>query len=143
MTATPNKFLIAGAALSGVGGLIHLACIVAGPDWYRFFGAGEQIARMAAAGHWYPTTAAVFIASILFTWSLFALSGAGVIRRLPLLKLILCAITAVYLVRGTIFMFLMPYFPGNSLTFWITSSAICLAFGIVHLIGLRQVWSRL
>ncbi len=111
-----------------------------GPDWYRFFGAGEQMARMAAAGHWYPTVASLVIASILSAWALYALSGAGVIRKLPLLRLALCAITAVYLMRGTVFMFLMPYFPGNSLTFWITSSAICLGFGVVYLIGLRQVW---
>ena len=31
---------------------------------------------------------------------------------------------------------LMAYFPGNSATFWFWSSAICLAFGVVHLVGL-------
>ncbi len=143
MIAHPNKFLVGGAILSAIAALIHVAAPLAGPDWYRFFGAGEQMARMAAAGHWYPTVASLVIASILSAWALYALSGAGVIRRLPLLRLALCAITAVYLLRGTVFMFLMPYFPGNSLTFWITSSAICLGFGIVYFIGLRQVWSRL
>ncbi len=101
------------------------------------------MARMADAGHWYPTVATLIIAGILSIWALYALAGAGVIRKLPLLRLALCAITAVYLLRGTVFLFLMPYFPGNSTTFWITSSAICLGFGIVHLIGLRQVWKRL
>ncbi len=143
MTANPNKFLIAGAVLSALAALIHAVAPLAGPDWYRFFGAGERMARMAAAGHWYPTFASLVIASILAAWALYALSGAGVIRKLPLRRLALCAITAVYLLRGTVFIFLMPYFPGNSLTFWLISSAICLAFGIVYFIGLRQVWRRL
>jgi hypothetical protein len=34
----------------------------------------------------------------------------------------------------------MPYFPGNSLTFWLVSSGACLGFGVIHLIGLRQRW---
>jgi hypothetical protein len=143
LIANLNLFLVAGAAMSALAALVHLACIAFGPDWYRFFGAGEKMAKMAAAGHWYPTVATLIITAILAIWSAYALSGAGVIGRLPLLKLALCAITAVYLLRGTVFIFLMPYFPGNSTTFWITSSAICLAMGIVHLIGLRQVWSHL
>ncbi len=143
MIANANPFLIAGAALSAVAALLHLACIAFGADWYRFFGAGEKMARMAAAGHWYPTVATLFITGILSIWSAYALSGAGVIGKLPLLRLALCAITAVYLVRGVAFIFLMPRFPGNSTAFWFTSSAICLAIGAVHLIGLRQVWSSL
>jgi hypothetical protein len=55
MNANRNPTLI----LAGVGSLaasiLHLACIAGGPDWYRFFGAGERMARMAARGHWYPT----------------------------------------------------------------------------------------
>ena len=143
MDRTRNKFLIAGAALSAVAALLHLGCIVFGAPWYRFLGAGEQMAQMDLAGHWYPTIATLVIASILIVWSLYALSGAGVIRQLPLTRLALCAITGVYLLRGVAFAPLMAYFPGNSAAFWFWSSAICLAFGVVHLIGLRQVWARL
>ena len=67
----------------------------------------------------------------------------GVIRKLPLTRLALCAITGVYVLRGVAFTPLMAYFPGNSTTFWFWSSAICLSFGVVHLVGLRQVWARL
>ncbi|MFT3805447.1 hypothetical protein [Arenimonas sp.] len=138
-----NRLLILGATLSALAALAHLGCIAFGAPWYRFFGAGEGIARMAEAGHWYPTFMALVIAALLFVWSAYALSGAGVIRRLPLLKLGLCAITAVYIGRGLGFMAIMPLFPGNSLTFWLISSSICLAFGLVHGMGLRQAWARL
>lgn len=143
MERNPNKLLAVGGALSALAALLHLGCIVFGAPWYRALGAGEQMARMDLAGHWYPTVATLVITGMLLVWTAFALSGAGVIRKLPLTRLALCAITGVYLLRGVAFAPLMAYFPGNSATFWFWSSAICFGFGVVHLVGLRQVWARL
>lgn len=143
MVNTANPFLLAGAALSALAALLHLACIAFGAPWYRFFGAGERMAQMAAEGHWYPPVATLGVASVLSAWSLYALSGAGAIPALPLTRWALCAITAAYLLRAVAFPLIQPYFPGNSTAFWLGSSAICLVFGIVHLIGLYQVWGRL
>lgn len=143
MERTPNRFLVAGAALGVLAALLHLGCIVFGAPWYRFLGAGERMAQLDLAGHWYPPAATLAVAAMLLVWSAYALSGAGAIRRLPLTRLALCAITGVYLLRGVAFVPLMAYFPGNSTTFWFWSSAICLVFGLIHLVGLRQVWSRL
>ena len=36
-----NPWLVAGGILSALAALLHLAVIVGGPVWYRFFGAGE------------------------------------------------------------------------------------------------------
>ena len=143
MANTPNRFLIAAAALNALAALLHLGCIAFGAPWYRFMGAGEQMAQMALNGHWYPTVVTLVIAAVLSVWSLLALSGAGVIRKLPLVRLALCAITGLYLLRAVAFPALTPYFPGNSTAFWLWSSSICFVFGVVHLIGLRQVWARL
>lgn len=143
MKGTPNKFLVTGAILSVIAALLHLGCIAFGAPWYRLLGAGERMAQMDLAGHWYPTVVALAISGILLLWSAIALSGAGVIPKLPLTRLALCAITVVYLLRGVGFVLLMPYFPGNSAAFWFWSSAICLVFGLVHLIGLRQAWPHL
>jgi hypothetical protein len=141
--SSPNRFLIVGAILSALAALIHVGCIIFGGTWYRALGAGERMAQMAEAGHWYPSAMAGAISLVLLGWSAYALSGAGVIRRLPLLRFVLCGVTAVYLVRGLVFVPLMPYFPGNSVMFWLVTSAICLGFGLVHLAGLRQAWARL
>ncbi|WP_460452880.1 hypothetical protein [Arenimonas aestuarii] len=127
---------------SALAAVAHLGCIVFGAPWYRFLGAGEQMTQMHLAGHWYPTAATLVIAGMLFTWSAYALSGAVLIRRLPLLRFVLCIITGIYLARGLGFYFLLPYFPGNSPVFWAVSSGICLIIGLVHLVGLRQTWSR-
>lgn len=138
-----NHLLILGAALSTIAALLHLACIYFGAPWYRAMGAGEEIARMAEAGSLYPAIVTLFIAAVLLVWSLYALSGAGVIRRLPLLRTILVAITAVYLLRGLAIIPMMVTMPGRSLAFWLWSSAICALFGIVHAAGLRKAWRRL
>ncbi|MES3024628.1 MAG: hypothetical protein V4857_23915 [Pseudomonadota bacterium] len=143
MHAQANPFLIAGAALSAIGAAMHLGCIFFGASWYRFFGAGEKMAQMAEAGSAYPAKVTLMVTLVLLSWSAYALSGAGLLPRLPLLRPALCAITAVYLLRGFAFYPLMKIIPGNSLTFWLWSAGICAVFGVVHLIGLKQAWSTL
>ena len=143
MTSPTNKLLVVGAALSGAAALIHLACLVVGAPLFRWLGAGEQMAQLHLAGHWYPAVMTLAIAGVLAGWSAYALSGAGVIRRLPLLRTVLAAIAAIYLIRGAAFVPLVAHFPGNSTTFWLVSSSICLLIGLVHLVGLRQAWGRL
>ena len=101
-----SGWLIAAAVLSGAAALLHLGCIVGGPDWYRFFGAGEGMARAAARGDLRPTLITLAIATVLAVWAAYAASGAGLIPRLPLLRTALVAITAVYL----------PYAPGDPVT---------------------------
>jgi hypothetical protein len=71
MVSTVNPFLVAGAALSAVAALLHLACIVFGASWYRFMGAGEQMAKMVSNGSWYPTVVTLTIAAVLSVWSLY------------------------------------------------------------------------
>jgi hypothetical protein len=138
---TRNAFLIAGAILSALAAALHVGCIVFGAPWYRFFGAGERMAQLAMAGHWYPTLVTAAIASVLAAWSLYALSGAGVIRALPLLRPALCVITGIYLLRGLVILPLAVL--GKGTPFWWWSSAICLLIGAAHLVGLAQVWVRL
>ena len=139
-----RTWLIVGGVLSALAALLHLAIIAGGPDWYRFFGAGEGMARAAARGELRPTLFAIGIAAILLVWAAYALSGAGLIPRLPLLRTGLVAITAVYLARGLVI--LAPGAlrrPDLTATFMIWSSLIVLLFGVVHLIGTWKAWPSL
>lgn len=140
-----NPWLLAGAAASALAALLHLGCIAFGAPWYRFLGAGEGMARLAEAGSVKPALITLFIASVLLIWSGYALSGAGAIRRWPLLRLALAAITTIYLVRGLAGLLLAfsGDVLGRSAPFWAWSSAICLVIGLVHLAGVRSVWPRL
>ncbi|MDA8646343.1 hypothetical protein N9L75_04760 [Porticoccaceae bacterium] len=141
MQAAKNKWLILASICSAFAALAHLGCIIFGADWYRFFGAGEQMALLAESGHWYPTAVTSAVVFALSLFSLYALSGANLIGRLPLLKLGLVVISAIYLCRGLAFVLIMPLFPDNSLAFWLVSSVICLTIGILYFVGTLQSWA--
>jgi hypothetical protein len=138
-TAT-NSLLLVGAVLSFGAALLHYACIFWGANGFRILGAGNDIVRMSQAGHWYPPAISFVIGSVLSLWAIYALSAGGFIKPLPLLRFALVAITAVYMLRAVGFPLLKPVFPDNSMTFWLVSSGICLCIGVVHLVGLVQVW---
>jgi hypothetical protein len=140
--ANPN--LLAGAALSAIAALLHLCCIFFGSSWYRFFGAGERMAQLSAAGHVGPAIVTTGIATVLMLWSLYALSGAGVIPRLPLIRVGLCTIAGIYVLRGLAGFVIAAVAPGErSVAFWCWSSLICLGIGALYLVGTRQVWFQL
>lgn len=139
-----NPCLLAGAALSAVAALLHLACMVFGPSWYRFLGAGERMAQLSASGHIAPALITAGVAAMLGTWSLYALSGAGVIPRLPFVRVALCGIAGIYMLRGVAGFVLAAIAPGErSVAFWCWSSLICLGIGTLYLVGTRQAWSLL
>jgi hypothetical protein len=106
-------------------------------------GAGEKMVHAVEAGKLRPTLITLAVAGILFIWAAYALAGAGVIERLPFAKLALPAICAVYLGRAVAFPLLKPAFPGNSQTFWLVSSGVCLVVGLVHVYGVISLWSAL
>jgi hypothetical protein len=146
MTAAPalNPWLVGAGCLSLGAALLHLACILGGPDWYRAFGAGEGMARAAARGDWRPAVLTAGIAAALAIAAAYAFSGAGLIGRLPLLRLGLIVISAVYLLRGAV-LFVPSALrrPDLSMTFLIWSSLIVLVFGLVHAIGTWRAWQTL
>lgn len=138
----PNKnpLLLIGGIFSLLAGLLHIAIIIGGSEWYRFFGAGEQMAQMAESGSWTPALITLPVMLVLFVWAAYAFSGAGMMKKLPLLKTGLITITVIYALRTL----LLPYalllarehFDG--LVLW--SSLYCLAAALCYGIGIRQGW---
>jgi len=138
-----NVFLIIAGILSAIVAILHIGCIYFGAPWYRFFGAGEQMAVLAERGSIQPTLITSGVVLFLSIWSLYAFSAAGIIFRLPLVRVALILITSIYLVRGIAGFFFVSSPMGRSPEFWLWSSSICLCFGIIHLIGLKQQWASL
>jgi hypothetical protein len=107
------------------------------------------MAQLAARGSTYPTVITGSIAVILGIWMLYAFSGAGLIRRLPFLRLALVLIAAIYLARGILGVPAVlfghdPYAKELSakMTFMVLSSAICVCLGVCYAIGAALVWRR-
>jgi hypothetical protein len=140
----PGSFwLVIGAWLSFAASALHLGCIVGGPDWYRFFGAGEGMAQAAERGEWLPAIMTLGIAAVLALWGAYALSGAGRIARLPLLRTGLVVISAIYLLRGLILIPLYLARPELTDAFAVWSSLIVLVYGLAYAIGTWRAWSFL
>lgn len=140
----PNRWLIVAGCMSIAASILHLACIVGGPDWYRFLGAGEPIAVAAERGSWVPAAITAGIAAVLALWAAYAFAGAGLIRRLPLMRAGLVAISAIYLARGS-FIFAPGAFGRPDLTpgFMIWSSLIVLVIGLAYAVGTWRAWPSL
>lgn len=138
-----STWLLVGGGLSIIAALAHVGCIIGGPDWYRFFGAGEGMAQAAARGEWTPTLVTLVIASILLIWGAYAFSGAGWLPRLPLLRTGLVVISAIYLLRALVFVPLNLSTRQYSDSFAIWSSLIVLVYGAVYAIGTVKAWRYL
>jgi len=144
VAANPGTtWLIVGGWLSVVAALLHITCIFGGPDWYRFFGAGEGMARAAARGELRPTLITLGISAVLLVWAAYAFSGAGSLPRLPLLRTALAVIAAIYLLRGLLFVPLHFWRPQHSDGFAIWSSLIVLVYGMVYAAGTYKAWRHL
>lgn len=135
-----NLYLLLAAFGCFSAALAHIGVIIGGADWYRTFGAGEELAQMAAAGDSYPALLTAGIAGLLTVWGLYALSGAGVLRRLPLLKPALMLITLIFCTRGLGGLVLPwvsqeAYVQDMGVSFWLISSGICLLLGVLYGLG--------
>lgn len=138
MAADYNWALILGGVLSISAAAVHVVAIFMGPKGYWMFGAGERFVRAAEKGKLHPPLITLAIALVLVMWAAYALSGAGVIGHLPLLRPALILITLVYLARGLVGPFFLAG-TGRTNRFIAVSSVICTVFGLVHLAGVVQV----
>ena len=139
-----NIFLLAAGILS-LAVAVFQAAISFVPEWSAYFGAGDTLASN-------PTLllAAGLIVTILFAITgLYGLSGAGVIRRLPLLRVGLAVICFVYIYRGILF---IPQFlitigslpsPEPVPLQYLLSSLVALIIGLLYLVGLISGWKRI
>ncbi len=138
-----QKLLVAGGLLSLLASLIHVGVIIGGPDWYRFFGAGEDMANMAEKGYFYPTLITTGIALVLAIWGWFAFAGAGLVWKPPLLRTGLIVISSIYLARGLILLPMALLVPEKINNFAIWSSLIVLVYGLFYAAGTWKAWSSL
>ncbi len=140
-----KHWLLAAGLLALLGGLVHLAIPLGGPEWYAFFGAPPPLVEMAAAGALRPILTCVLIAAVLFVVAAYAFSGLGMIRRLPALRLVLGLIGLGLLARGVGFVGVALWQPqvlaglcgkcGELNLFLYATSGVCAFIGIGYLMG--------
>jgi len=132
----PKLFFFISAVFILAAALAHFACIFIGAPAFRTMGAGAAIAEMSRRGHWYPPVLATVIGGVLTSWAAYAAAGAGLLAPLPLQRMVLVGVTALFMLRAVAFPLLKPLFPDNGPRFWWISSGICLLIGLSLLAGL-------
>jgi hypothetical protein len=134
--------LIFAAALSFAIALLHLAIIFLGPEAYTYFGAAD-LGALEAQGSRMPDLLTLILVGVFAAFGFYALSGAGVIRRLPLLATGLIAIGSIYTLRGLVVipdLIRLVHGAGYPLRQTVFS-AVSLAVGLAYLIGTARRWS--
>ncbi|MFH0261331.1 hypothetical protein ACGRH2_13070 [Vibrio barjaei] len=135
--------------LTALASVTHILIIFGGASWYRFFGAGEQMAHMSELGHWYPALLTGTIALLLAVLSAYAFSGIKVVSPLPFTNLILVLISCVFLARGVLFIPAVLVLDSSylqelaaNMDFLVVTSIICSAIGICFGVGAYARISR-
>ncbi|EKT4075555.1 hypothetical protein [Stenotrophomonas maltophilia] len=137
-------WLLVAAAGSAIAALLHIGCIAFGAAWYRYFGAGQRMVRLAQAGHWWPPLMTAGITAVLVAWTLYALAAAGWHSQLPASRLVLSGIALLLLLRAAMGFGLALLRPGyNGRRFWVVSSVVCLSLGLAFALGTGQAWQSL
>ena len=100
------------------------------------------MATAAERGSPVPALVTIGIATVLAVWAAYAFAGAGLIRRLPLMRTALVLISAVYLGRGLLLpVALAAGREPDAFGWW--SSLIVLAYGVAYAVGTWKAWPSL
>jgi hypothetical protein len=138
-----RRLFVLAAVLSAAVAALHIAIIFAGAPGYRYFGAGEEMARQAESGSPRPALLTFVIALVFAGFTAYALSAAHVIPKLPLMKTALIAIGAIYSLRGLLLVSQIAYVLQHDLSPFhrvLAFSAMSLFIGIVHLAATILAW---
>jgi hypothetical protein len=144
MKETISKFpflLAAGIALFGA--IIHWVAPFVGVDWYGFLTAPQDVVDSARNGTMLAPVGAAIIGLLMFACAMYAFSGAGLSRRLPLTKTALAVISAICLLRGLLLIPFLIRFPLAVSTFDIVASAVWFVAGAAFAVGTVGNWRRL
>ena len=133
MNLAKTCLLFGGLASLLITGL-HLALALR-PQWYRCFGA-EELAQLHKQGSPFTVLVTVGLTLMFAAWGAYALSGAGVLGRLPLLRIMLIVIGAIYILRSLMLPseLVKAIISGQSFRF-VLFSASSLVAGLLYLVG--------
>ena len=142
---TISKQLLSVAGILSFSVALFQAVITFSPAWSRYFGAPEKLVSNIPMLYVAGFTAAVFFS----VFGLYAMSGAGHIRPLPLLRIGLLVICVLYILRGLaaipILLVMTGYvqyskpIPETGLG----SSLVSLIIGLIYLAGTIGSWHNL
>ena len=126
--------LVLGGIASWLIAGLHLVLVLR-PQWYRYFGA-EELVKLHEQGSRFTVLVTLGLALMFAAWGAYALSGAGLLGRLPLLRVALIVIAAIYILRSLMLPseLIKALVDGQSFRF-VLFSAGSLVAGLLYLVG--------
>jgi hypothetical protein len=137
-----NIYLAIGGWFSLAFAVFQVSAIMWPPDILTYFGGPV---KMQAENPFMYAGVCVFVGAIVAVCGLYALSGAGKFRSLPLLRTMLVAITAVFILRGLGIIHdlkMIQQHPEMNLTRFAAYSLIALCVGMIHLMGVIRLFRQ-
>lgn len=128
-----------GALIATSTAIAHLSCIFIGPSCYKAQLAPPYIIRSAIEGTLVAPIGTAVVSSLFLACALFAVSGAGLIKRLPLLKLALVTISVLCILRGLVTIPSSFFFPAMASTYSLVAGIVWFVAGCLYLYGYRCV----
>jgi hypothetical protein len=138
--------LLLGGALSAAIAALHIVIMLVGAPAYRYFGAGEALARSAESGSLSAPAMTLVVAVVFAIWALYAFGGAGLIRRPPLLRSGLVTIGFICTLRGVAFVPGVLHYlrqSGAEPSRYVVFSFAALVIGLLYLVGTALAWPGL
>jgi hypothetical protein len=134
-----NYYLFCGGIFSTAFALFQLSAIFWPTELVAYFGGPKNMQSTNLFGY---AALCILVGIMAATAGLYAISGAGKIRRLPLLRTVLIFVTVIYLLRGLAFIsdiIMIRENPDKDLTHFFIFSLIALCIGMIHLTGLIKL----
>lgn len=134
------KMLKLGGYINILIAIAHIICLINAEYFFEVTGVGENMRRNAEIRPFLPYAMTIFVALIFFIFGLYGLSGAGKIRKLPLLKVGIFIIAAIYLIRGAVGAIVNIGFESSFQWHHLLFSICALGIGLLYLLGGLRKW---
>ncbi len=118
----------------------HVIGLIWAWSFFRWVGIEHEMRELARQSAALPYVVTLLTAAFFLAFALYALSGAGVLRRLPLLRSVLVFVATIYLVRATILGGIGSVLHGDIAQ--IAFAAIALFIGLCYASGAVAYWRQ-
>ena len=131
--------LVIAALMAMLTAVAHLSCIFLGPQCFEAQMAPPSIVESAKAGTLLAPLGTIVVSTIFVVLGCYALSGARVIRQLPLLSFGIYAIAAVCVIRGILPILFWIWYPSKVTETILIVGLVWLLVGLCYFFGYRAM----
>lgn len=127
-------------------GVLHLIIAFTGGDYYRYFGAGEEFARLDEAGSLLPMLITIGLAIIFLTMAAYTLSVADFLKTWKKARIVVLVIGILFTLRGMVIFIdavILLQGPNSYVARDVWFSLTALLVGVALLLGLRLKSNRI